>query len=149
MKKILNKLSKYFVVGVIGIIVDNIAILFFEYVLRFSPNIATLFSAEIGNINNFFINDAWTFKESRNDKILVRFFKYHVSILLGFIISRVIFFPLLFSFFISKENSFISTLLANNISILLSFIINFTVNYIFTWRDKNSVEEVIEETELR
>ena len=149
MKDTLDKLYKYFAVGVLGILVDNLAILFLEYALGVSPYIATLISAEVGNLNNFYFNDHWTFQDRQYGSFWNRIIKYHLSISVGFIFSRVVLFPILYNFFILHTNNFFSTLLANNLSILMSFIVNFTINILFTWGKKNPAEESIEHTELR
>ena len=149
MKETINKLYKYFAVGVLGILVDNLAILFLEYIVHLSPYIATLFSAEVGNLNNFYFNDHWTFHDRAYGSFWNRLLKYHASIIVGFVVSRVVLFPIFYNFFILHTDKFISTLLANNISIFLSFIINFTINILFTWRKKNPVENAIEDAELR
>ncbi len=149
MKDTLNKLYKYFAVGVLGILVDNLVILFLEYALGISPYIATLISAEVGNLNNFYFNDLWTFKDRQYGSFWNRIFKYHLSIIIGFIFSRIVLFPILYNFFILHTDKFFATLLANNFSILMSFIINFTINILFTWGKRDAPEESIENTELR
>ncbi len=149
MKDTLNKLYKYFAVGVLGIFIDNLAILFLEYIVHISPYIATLISAEVGNLNNFYFNDRWTFQDRTSGSFWNRILKYHASIIVGFIVSRVVLFPIFYNFFIFHIDKFMSTLLANNISILLSFIINFTINILFTWRKKNPINDAIEDAELR
>ncbi len=148
MKDLFNKLYKYFIVGIIGILVDNIAIIALEYLLGISPDIATLISAEVGNINNFIFNDKWTFKDRKSGAFWERILKYHISISVGFIVSRLILFPIFYNMFIAHTDKFISTLAANNISIFLSFIINFSLNILFTWGKKGG-EVAIEDTELR
>ena len=118
MKDTLNKLYKYFAVGVLGIFIDNLAILFLEYIVHISPYIATLISAEVGNLNNFYFNDRWTFQDRTSGSFWNRILKYHASIIVGFIVSRVVLFPIFYNFFIFHIDKFMSTLLANNISIL-------------------------------
>ncbi len=153
-KKILNKLYKYFIVGIIGIIIDNGVILLLTLVFFIPANIATLISAEIGNLNNFFINDNWTFKDSKNSTFIIRILKYHISILLGFIIARVFLFPEVFSFVSLYFSKFFAILIANNASIAVSFIFNFIINFLWTWGSSKKdifedIEKDIEQTEFR
>ena len=153
-RQILDKLYKYFIVGIIGIIIDNGVILLLTLVFFVPANIATLISAEVGNLNNFFINDNWTFKDNKNSQFIIRILKYHISILLGFVIARVFLFPEVFSFASLYFSKFFAILIANNVSIGVSFIFNFIINFIWTWGASQKdiyadIEKDLEQTEFR
>ena len=154
-KYLLSKIGKYFSVGILGLIIDNGVLLLLINIFNISPQVSTLIAAECGNLNNFFINDKWKFKEPKdNSNFWSRILKYHVAIALGYIISRILVFPVIYSLISYHFGHNLSALISNNISIATSFVFNFLINALWTWRKNKGgvvkeVEEIIEETELR
>ncbi|MCL4392834.1 GtrA family protein [Patescibacteria group bacterium] len=113
-------------------------------VFGMKPQIATLISAEAGNISNFFINDNWTFKKIRQGKWYIRILKYHFSVLIGYIIAKVLLFEYVYKLTLSfVTNSVYAILIANTIVIFIGAVVNFTINIIWTWKFKEH-SEVIE-----
>ncbi len=152
---LISKIGKYFSVGVLGLIVDNGVLLLLINIFNVSPQVSTLIAAECGNLNNFFINDKWTFRDSKDSSgFWHRIAKYHAAIIVGYIISRILVFPIVYSLIYKHFGHNVSALLSNNVSIATSFIFNFLINSFWTWRKSKGgvieeVDEVIEETEFR
>jgi putative flippase GtrA len=150
-----GKIGKYFSVGILGLIIDNGVLLLLINIFNVSPQVSTLIAAECGNLNNFFINDKWTFRDSKDSSSFwSRILKYHAAIIVGYVISRILVFPIVYSFVSPHFGHNISALISNNLSIATSFIFNFLINSLWTWRKSKrgvveEVEGVIEDTEFR
>lgn len=147
-KQFLTILIKYFIVGLSGIIVDNSVILILSIVFNMKPQIATLISAEAGNISNFFINDNWTFRKIKEGNWYIRILKYHLSVIVGYIIAKILLFESVYKFtLLIITNRIYAIIIANTIVIFIGAIVNFSINIIWTWRFKGDKDLMINSVE--
>lgn len=82
----------YGAIGLTGALIDLLFFLFFHYVLRISPSLASFLSVSIGILNNFIINSRYNFNVS--DKLIRRFLNFYLIGLGGAIASSLIIFIL-------------------------------------------------------
>lgn len=124
---------KFNIVGGIGILVNMTAYIFFKDWLLVHYMIAGALSTEISIINNFILNDVWTFK-NRNPRmsLLLRAGMFHLSRLLGMGVT-------LASLYILVDLFKLNDLLAYFISIGLGVLANFYTSDIYVWSQKKPV----------
>lgn len=93
------KIQRFFKFGVVGVTGLTIQTVFFEYTAVFnhylSPSVGTALGGEMAIINNFILNNAWTFSDHKVSglKLLPKFLQFNLSsfIALGiqFVILRI------------------------------------------------------------
>ncbi len=129
-KKILIQICKFAIVGGLGALL-NISILFilteiFKVFYLISEIIAFIFSA----LQNYLLNKIWTFKEELKSSIFQKGFKYFIISLISLIVN-------LGTLYILVEFFDFWYLFAEMGAILLSFMINFLGNKIWTFKAYN------------
>lgn len=124
---------KFNIVGGIGIIVNMAAYIFFKDVLLAHYMIAGALATEISIINNFILNDIWTFRK-RNPKMSLWFRAgvFHLSRLLGLGVT-------LASLYVLVDLFRLNDLLAYFISIGLGVLANFYTSDVYVWSQKKRV----------
>lgn len=119
---------KFGIVGASGILVNE-GILW----LLAENNILPIYYAspiaiELSILNNFVLNDLWTFKKFRGTPIVSRIVKYHLAVALGGVVNFII---LLFLTYLG-----IYYLLANLIGIFCGYLVNYLMSELVVWTRK-------------
>jgi dolichol-phosphate mannosyltransferase len=125
-----KKVFKFGIVGLTGIVV-NMAILYYltEYVGLFYL-VSSLFAIELSILNNFFWNDLWTFRSTREHRLSSRWHRliaFHGVSAGGLVINLGILYFLTSVFGVYY-------LVSNFLGILVAFIWNFLLNRRVTWQ---------------
>lgn len=121
-------LIKFLTVGSIGTIVNlTLMYILVEYI-SFSYMLASTISVEISIINNFILNNTWTFSSRKiKNSILNRFLKFNLTSLFSLVINV--------SILLLLVHFGIWYLIAQFIGIIFAFIINFAINNIWVFKD--------------
>ncbi len=132
-------LVKFSLVGFMGTTVDFIFYKLFINLLAFNPATAKGFSAEIGIINNFFLNNFWTFKYRKTKtNIWQKLGIYNLVSLGGLIIAVLIVKFLHLTYGDGFLNILGKPIAYNNFYFFATIppvmIWNFTINHFVTWR---------------
>lgn len=130
----IDKFIRFALVGLTGVFVD-MALLYLlsdATTLNLPLTRSKIIAGEVAIINNFFLNDAWTFadvsmKQNQWQQRLKRLLKFNIICLAGLVLN-VITLNLVYNFIL--KNRYIS----NFIAILSATAWNFWVNYKLSWR---------------
>ncbi|MEM2506661.1 MAG: glycosyltransferase family 2 protein [Nitrososphaeria archaeon] len=128
--KLLMKLSEYRVlkfvsVGLSGVVVNLGSLWLLVNLFNFPELYSAIFSIELSIINNFILNDFWTFKDRRSSNFFYRLIKFHGSAL-GPLINYIVYvFLLLFG---------VNYLVADAIGIVCGFVANYLFSEFIVWR---------------
>ena len=119
-------LVKFGTVGASGVIVNN-AILLLFVTFGVGDLVSSLIATECAIISNFIGNMFWTWNSHSRDDWQKKFAKFQlISIIAGL---------LTVGLFWTFNNVFgIPLLIANTMAILITFVINFSLNRRFTWK---------------
>ena len=72
--------------------------------------------------------------------------KYHLSVLIGYIIARVLLFEYVYrTVLLTDSNKVEAILIANTVIIFIGAIVNFSINILWTWKFKTN-EDIIEKS---
>jgi len=119
------RLLKFIAVGLSGVLVNNLVLYILSGVLGVPVYIASPVAIEVATINNFTLNDRWTFKRFRElGRLYVRLAKYHVAVGLGNLVNYVVVLAL---------HRFLGVIPSNILGIGLGFIANYMVSSEFVW----------------
>ena len=117
---------KFAAVGTSGILVNE-GILWFLVSFNLLPvYLASPIAIESSIVNNFLLNDFWTFKKYRSGHFIMRLLKYHLAVAAGGVVNYAVLITLTFLG--------IYFLLANLIGIFLGFIVNYLLSELVVWR---------------
>lgn len=135
----IKTLVKFSLVGVVGTLVDFFFYKVFINILGFTPATAKGFSAEIGVINNFFLNNYWTFKYRKTKTNLWQKLGIYNLISLGGLFMAVLIVKFLhLSFGDGFINVFGRPIAYNNFYFFATIppvmAWNFTINHLVTWK---------------
>jgi dolichol-phosphate mannosyltransferase len=123
----LVRVSRFALVGLIGLVVNQMALFAFYGVGRQGPIMAALAAVEVSVLSNFVMNDRWTFADRGGARpILSRLVRYHGACLFGIVASVSVFSLLVLGFGTHY-------LIANFLGILVGFIANFHGSSVWTW----------------
>lgn len=139
-----TRFIKFAVVGSIGFAVDFSTYNLVRNLLRFSPELSSVFSFSVAVLSNFLFNRFWTYPDSRSKPVSRQMMEFALVNVAGLIIRTVIFslihVPMgdLFSKFL--PDFFISPLaMGENISLAIVVVIvmfwNFFANRYWTYND--------------
>lgn len=136
-------LIKFGVVGFSGTIIDFIFYNLFISYLGTRPATSKAFSTEIAIVNNFILNNIWTFRKRRTKNTLYQKFGIFNLVSLGGLIIGVLIIKLLHVIYGDGFVSLLGIKIAYyNIYFLLTIppvlIWNFTVNHLVTWKHKEN-----------
>ena len=120
----LTRLGKFLVVGGTGVLVNSLALLILFQWAHLLLLVASVLSAELGIINNFYWNDRWTFK--RTQLSLRRFARFNLVSLAGLVITTG-------TLWVLVCHLGVYYLAANLLGIALATIWNFAANSLWTW----------------
>lgn len=135
MKKLLSRLElarfiKFSVVGGVGLVVNTVA-LFVLATYVFGEKlylVAAAISLELSIVNNFLLNEYWTFRDrTSSGKILNRFVKFHGSRIAGF-------FTTLGILYVLTDIIGIYYLVSNLISVLVGTAVNYLTSNYWVWQ---------------
>lgn len=117
---------KFATVGTSGILVNE-GILWFLVSFNLLPvYLASPIAIELSIVNNFLLNDFWTFKKHRSGHFIMRLLKYHLAVVAGGVVNYVVLVTLTFLG--------VYFLLSNLIGIFLGFIVNYLLSELVVWR---------------
>ncbi len=120
---------KFAIVGGIGTIV-NLAVLYVErYLLGIPHVIAAPIAIEVSVLNNFTLNDLWTFKTARKGSWVSRLVKFHGSSAAG-ILTQVGVSIGTYEFIVHNS------ILAQLLGIIAGFILNYVISKKYVWKAK-------------
>lgn len=118
------KFIKFALVGVAGILVNNLALYLFYDVGRLPLLFASPLAVEVAVVHNFVLNNRWTF--SQDGLSLLRFVKFNSVSLVGMLITVGVMYTLV-------TLVGVHYLLANLLGIALATVSNFGLNLFWTW----------------
>lgn len=124
-----SPLLKFAIVGAIGTLVNLIALWLLRYPLGMEHELASISAIEISVINNFILNDLWTFRGKRRDGLLRSLLSYHFTNSLGiaaqFTLSSML-----------HRLTGLESLLSQFAGIITGFIINYALSKRLIWWGK-------------
>jgi dolichol-phosphate mannosyltransferase len=121
---------KFALVGVSGIIVNQGLLALQMDALQIDLKIAGLIAIELSILNNFFLNNIWTWKDRKKHSFGKRLLRYHMVTALSGGVNYV---TLLFL----TASLDMHYLLANLIGIGIGMVINFALNHLWTFQKKD------------
>lgn len=131
-KSFIIQIIKYATVGACGTIF-NISILFLcTEILNIFYIISEIIAFFISVIPNFLINKIWTFKESLDDKIVVKYFQYIIVSTFSLVIN-------LTTLFILVNYFAIWYIFGEVLAIFVAFIISFLAHKLWTFRKRKNI----------
>lgn len=131
-RALLARLSKFLVVGGIGVLVNSLALLLFFQWVHLSLVVASVLSAELAIVNNFYWNDRWTFRlplpadNRRTQLSLSRLARFNLVSLGGLVITTG-------TLWVLVRHLGLYYLAANLLGIILATVWNFAANSWWTW----------------
>ncbi|MDV3103683.1 glycosyltransferase [Thermococcus waiotapuensis] len=121
----IDRIVKFSIVGTVGIAVNEGFLWVFVSGLGMNEYVANIPATELAILNNFFLNDLWTFRDLRTAPLWKRLFTFHIASLMGAVVQWLIYAPLVYLR--------INYLVANLIGIGASFIVRFLFSRSVTW----------------
>jgi dolichol-phosphate mannosyltransferase len=124
-----KKLLKFGMVGISGILVNMGVLYYLKEFAGFYYLVASFFAIELSILNNFLLNDLWTFRSSGDHKLSSRWHRlvaFHIVSAGGLVINMGILWLLTGIFGVYY-------LVSNLVGILIAFAWNFLVNRRITW----------------
>ncbi|RLF16176.1 MAG: glycosyltransferase family 2 protein [Thermoprotei archaeon] len=118
---------KFAAVGSIGVAVNEGLL---HVLMHFLPlQLAGAIAIETSILNNFILNDQWTFKDRKVGRWAYRCLKYHGAVAVGGLVNYVVLLALTLLFGVHY-------LISNLIGILMGFLANYAVSEVFVWRSR-------------
>jgi len=118
---------RFALVGGLGTIVNLLSLAILRYVLGLIHEVSSAIAIELSIINNFILNDKWTFKDRRSGSTLSRLLKFHLSSIAGVLTQYLVSVSLYH--LILRES-----ITSQFIGILLGFIVNYLISRHYVWR---------------
>ncbi|MEM4970882.1 MAG: glycosyltransferase family 2 protein [Sulfolobales archaeon] len=119
------RILKFMLVGSTGVIVNNLVLYALTSHMNVPVYIASPIAIETATVNNFILNDRWTFKRFRQmGRAYIRLAKYHIAVGLGNLVNYVVVLAL---------HQILGIIPANILGIGLGFITNYLVSSEFVW----------------
>lgn len=120
-----HKLLKFSVVGVSGIVVNNIVLLLLVH-YGMQDIVASIIATECAIITNFIGNSLWTWREHKGG-VMRKFWLFQaISMVTGALTVAL--------FWLLHDIFGMQLLVANTIAILVTFLMRFSLNDKYTWR---------------
>ena len=127
-KKIIAVFSHFSFIGIIGIFINQGTLYLLVHYFSVAIEIAGIVAIELSIINNFLLNNYFTWKKKTNG-IFKRCIKYHTVTIFSSGINYVI--------LLIGTQAGLHYLIANIGGVLLSMMINFVLHYKWTFRSRN------------
>ena len=118
---------RFAVVGAAGTVVNLTVLALLRYLIGVPHSYASAIAIEASVVNNFILNDVWTFKSHRRGGVAKRFLKFHVSSALGLLTQWVVSFSMYYSV-LSQS------IIAQLVGIVAGFLVNYLLSKRFVWR---------------
>jgi len=118
-------LGKFSLVGVSGIFVNQGLLTLFVSVFAWEISIAGIIAIEISILNNFFLNNFWTWRDKKENSFFNRFWKYHAVTVISGGLNYII--------LISLTYFGMHYFVANLIGIGAGTVVNFIFNHYWTF----------------
>ncbi|MCS7126274.1 MAG: GtrA family protein [Aigarchaeota archaeon] len=130
-KKIFSpEFLKFNIVGGIGVVVNMVSYIVLNDWLAIHYMLAGALSTEISIINNFLLNDLWTFRSrSRKNSMLIRAGLFHASRIFGMVVTLATLYLLVDIF---NMNDLVAYLIAIGLGVL----VNFYTSDVYVWSGK-------------
>ena len=125
-----NRLFKFALVGISGVIVNEGLLAFFTEVHAISVPLAGAIAIETSILTNFLLNNFWTWRDSRKKSFWLRLLQYHSVSLIAGLVNYLILIGLTYLGW--------HHLLANLVGIAFATMINFLINHHWTFAKKVS-----------
>lgn len=130
-----NRIIKFSIVGLVGILVDEALLFVFTDILHIFYLISSILAKEIALTHNFIVNERWAFKDRRESgNVFTRLITHNFVTAGGVLISLVVLFVL--TNFLNMHY-----LISNIAGIFCGFLWNYFTNKRFTWEKKKSKDE--------
>ena len=90
-REFVHRLGKFLVVGASGVVVNNAALFTLYQLLRFPLVVASSLAIGLAVVNNFLLNDRWTFEQQRSPLPVAarRFLRFGVASLGGLVLTTL------------------------------------------------------------
>lgn len=125
-KDFITKFLKFAVIGGIGTFI-NLGILFiFTEILAIYYIVSEIIAFVASLTNNYFLNKRWTFRETIEEKVFLKYSKYFLICVLSLLINLSV-------LFILVELFSVWYIIAEIFAIMVGFFINFLGNYTWTF----------------
>jgi putative flippase GtrA len=132
-----NRIIKFSIVGTLGIFTDEALLFVFTDIFGLFYILSSLIAKESSLLQNFSLNEKWTFRDRReNGSAARRLLKFNLISVCGILIAMLVLF-LLTSFF------GIYYLVSNLFGIFCGFSWNYFVNKRYTWKTESTVTGVL------
>lgn len=118
--------TKFIVVGAIGVVVNEGLLALLTELFQVKVEYAGLIAIESSIINNFFLNNFWTWRERRKKPFYIRFVSYHSVTILSGGVNYII--------LVGLTIAGLNHLISNLIGIGAGMVINFLLNHHWTFR---------------
>jgi putative flippase GtrA len=124
-------LMKFGITGSSGLLIDFSLTWIFKDELHFNKFIANSIGFSVAVISNYFINRLWTFSERDRVKVGRQLPTFVLVSLIGLALNSGL-------IYILNELFFLNFYLSKAIAVILVFFWNFTANYFFVFKTRNS-----------
>jgi len=117
---------RFAIVGALGVVVNLLSLWLMRYSLSLEHEVASLIAIEVSLMNNFLLNDIWTFRRRRRGGFLRSLLSYHLTNSIG----------LMTQFTVSSAAHRLlglESVLSQSIGILLGFIANYSLSRRMVW----------------
>jgi len=124
-----KRFIKFGIVGTSGILANNFVLWLLVELSGLPFYLCSLIAIETAILNNFLLNDAWTWADRKSGSKIIRFLKYNASTAFSSIfinISVLMFF---------KEWVGLPYIISNLIGIGFGMLVNFLINHYWTFGD--------------
>jgi len=117
---------RFSIIGALGTLVNLLSLYVMRYLIGFEHELASIIAIEISLLNNFTLNDIWTFRKRRRGSFLSSLLNYHIANLLGIITQ--------FSVSMSLYRFIgVESILSQFIGIIVGFIVNYSLSKRIVW----------------
>jgi dolichol-phosphate mannosyltransferase len=119
---------KFAIVGSIGSVINLSTVALLRYALNIAHVVAAAVGIEISVLSNFYLNDIWTFRDSRSGKGLHRLIKFHISSATGIVVQYATSNALFYSGIIRESVT------SQFMGILAGFVANYLLSKRYVWK---------------
>ena len=133
-----KRFAKFCTVGASGVVVNLSILALFSDFLKMNINMASALAILVSINTNFFINEAWTFKDRVSEKkgLFARWLRFHFVSAIGALVqwSLFIVFNFVWLWLIDDEDLGYYKYLSQLIGIGVATLWNFLANFHWTWK---------------
>jgi len=122
----LSPFIKFSIIGALGTLVNLLSLYAMRYLIGFEHELASIIAIEISLLNNFTLNDIWTFRKRRRGSLISSLLNYHLANLIGITTQFLVSMSL--HRFIGVES-----ILSQFIGIIMGFIVNYSLSRRIVW----------------